>query len=194
MVKKLAAPIALSFAVNLLAACGGSHYGSVAQTQPMQAIPLGDTLAITRVVFPKRTIGAGYPDDIGHVFSKKWQADVAGFTQSGRSQILGFPPGTKITITNISNGSEDHTLNVIAKRSGPPAKFPKNPKLLTSRNGGKTIKVGWRSGIIKPGQSITLTLVKGIYLIGCAFHYLSDNMRDVLVVETGAKPGPTATP
>jgi len=192
MVRTLAPFIAL-VAAGALVACGGRPTGTLSQPQSFQALPLGDNLAITEVV-PPHTIGAGYPDQIGHVFSKKWHADLAGFTQTHYSQMLGFSPGTKITITNISKGSEDHTLNVIAKRSGPPANFPKNPKLLTSRSGGQTIKVGWRSGIIKPGRSVTVTLVKGTYLIGCAFHYQSDNMRDVLVVADGAKPGPTATP
>jgi len=193
MVKTFAFPLTVLVAAGVLVACGAGRTGTYGQPQSVQLPPLADSLAITALL-PPHTIRAGYPDDIGHVFSKKWHADVAGFTQTHYSQILGLPPGTKITITNISKGSEAHTLNVIAKRSGPPATFPKNPKLLTSPSGGKTIKVGWRSGIIKPGNSVTVTLVKGIYLIGCAFHYHDDNMRDVLVVETGAKPGPTATP
>ncbi|HEY2476756.1 MAG TPA: hypothetical protein VGI19_18390 [Candidatus Cybelea sp.] len=187
MVRVLAAMIAIS----LMVACGGSH-GTTGPMQAIQPIPLGDNLAITEVVPPK-TIGVGYPPQIGQVFSKVWKANVAGYTQTHYSQTLGFEPGTKITITNISKGI-DHTLNVIAKRSGPPANFPKSPTLLTSRSGGSTIKVGWRSGILTPGKKVSLTLVKGEYLIGCAFHYQSNGMRDVLVVESGAKPGPHATP
>jgi hypothetical protein len=39
-------------------------------------------------------------------------------------------------------------------------------------------------------------LEKGKYLIGCAYHYklaFPYKMRDVLVVEKGATPGPQAT-
>jgi hypothetical protein len=125
---------------------------------------------------------------------KKWGADIAGYTQMKYSQTLGFAPGTKITIKNISPAGEDHTLNVIATRTGPPANFPKNPTLLSTPHGGNILKMGFRSGVIHPGKSVTVTLVKGIYLIGCHFHYLSDNMRTVLVVAPGAKPGPQATP
>jgi hypothetical protein len=193
MVRTLAIPfIAVLFAGGVLAACGG-HYGASQQSQLVALPPLNDQLAITAIL-PKDTIGAGYPDQVGHVFLKAWHADVAGFTQTHYSQRLGFPPGTKIKITNISKGSEFHTLNVIAKRPGPPANFPKNPKLSFKPSGGTKLVVGYRSGTIKPGHSISVTLVKGIYLIACAYHYASDNMRDVLVVEPGATPGPTATP
>jgi hypothetical protein len=184
--------LALIAAAAMLAACG-SRYGGSSQPQMAQLPPLADQLAIAAIL-PPHTIGAGYPDQVGHVFSHKWKADVAGFTQTHYSQILGFPPGTQIKITNISKTGEFHTLNVLATRSGPPANFPKNPSLSFKPSGGKKLVVGYRSGTIKPAHSVTVTLVKGIYLIGCAYHYKSDNMRDVVVVETGAKPGPTATP
>ncbi|MBV8498495.1 MAG: hypothetical protein JO003_04490, partial [Candidatus Eremiobacteraeota bacterium] len=192
--RTLAIPFIAFIFAGLLAACGGSHGGALGQPQAFQAIPLGDSLAITDARLPKDTIGVGYPDQVGHVFSKKWKADVAGFTQSHYSQTLAFPPGTKITVTNISKAGEFHTLNVIATRGKPPANFPKNPMLSMKPSGGDKLVVGYRSGILRPGKSVSVTLVKGIYLIGCAFHYLSDNMRDVLVVEPGATPGPTATP
>lgn len=180
-------------AAGALVACSGYRSGLNQQPQSMQLPMIDGDLAIT-ATFPKDAIGAGYPDQIGHYFSKFWKADIAGFTQTGRSQILGFPPGTKITIKNISTGSEEHTLNVIKKISGPPADFPKNPNLLFTPSGGTKLVVGYRSGILKPGHSVTVTLVEGTFLIGCAFHYSSDNMRDVLVVRVGAKPGPSATP
>lgn len=192
MIRTLVAPV-VGITACALAACAGNSYGS-RQPSSFQPIPLGDDLAITDAALPKHTIGAGYPDQLGHVFSEKWKADVAGYTQTHYSQTLGFPPGTKITITNLSKGSEFHTLNVIGKRSGPPAKFPSNPKLLMSRSGGDKLVEGYRSGVLMPGESVHVTLVKGNYLIGCFFHYHSDNMRDVVVVANGAKPGPHATP
>lgn len=193
MFRTLAYPFIGLVAAGALVACASSRYGPTGQPQSVQLPPLFDNLAMTAIL-PKDTIGAGYPDQVGHILLRLWRADVAGFTQTGRSQRLGFPPGTKIKITNISTGSELHTLNVIATRSKPPAKFPTNPKLLFTPHGGTKIALGYRSGTLKPGKSVTLTLVKGIYLIGCAYHYKSDNMRDVLIVADGAKPGPTATP
>jgi hypothetical protein len=83
---------------------------------------------------------------------------------------------------------------VIKTIKGPPAYFPKNPKLPVQKSGGSDLVVGYASGPIKPGKSVTVTLSKaGIYLIGCAYHY-HDGMRDVFVVAPNATPGPQATP
>ena len=82
-------------------------------------------------------------------------------------------------------------MKVITK---PPAIFPADPKLSVPPKGGTKLEAGYASGPIKPGKSVTVTLVKaGIYLIGCAYHYHS-GMRDVLVVAVHATPGPQATP
>jgi hypothetical protein len=193
MTRTLAAPFLAVVAVAALVACGGSRSGPNGLSQSMELPVVDGNLAITAVL-PAHTIGVGYPPDIGHVLSKFWKADVAGYTQSGRSQVLGFPPGTQLKITNISKGTEDHTLNVIKKISHPPASFPKNPTLLFTPSGGHELITGYRSGTIKPGMSVTVTLHKGIFLIGCAYHYLSNGMHDVIVVSAGATPGPTATP
>ncbi len=193
MVKTLTQPFLALVAAGAIVACGGTRYGTNGQPQSVQLPALDDDLAITAVL-PAKTIGAGYPDQIGHKFSQHWHADIAGFTQSHYSQILGFPPGTQFKITNISKFPEDHTLNVIKKITAPPANFPQNPTLGFSPSGGTKLIAGYRSGTIKPGKSVTVTLVKGIYLIGCAYHYQSDNMRDVIVVSDTATPGPTATP
>jgi hypothetical protein len=192
MIRTLAAPFLALLAIGALVACGGYRSG-MSQPQNIVLPTIDGKLAMTATL-PKDTIGAGYPDDVGHVFSRVWKADVAGFTQTGRSQILGLPPGTTIKITSLSKGSENHTLNVIKKISHPPAGFPTNPTLKFTPSGGTKFVVGYRSGIIKPGHSVTVTLVKGIFLFGCAFHYASDNMRDVIVVSANATPGPTATP
>jgi hypothetical protein len=192
MNKKAAATFLALGAVGALVACSG-RYGTSAQSQSVELPSIDRDLTVTAIL-PKDTIGAGYPPQLGHVKSPFWKATVGGFTQTKFSQILGFPPNTKITIKNVSGSGEDHTLNVIQKIAGPPAKFPPNPNLPFTPSGGQELKAGYRSGTIHPGKSVTVTLIAGTYLIGCAYHYLSDGMRDVLVVKVGAKPGPTATP
>lgn len=177
----------------LLAACGqiASPLSPAGQSRTMALPPIDGELAITATL-PKHTIGEELPSaGLGTVHSAQWKAMVGGFTQSTYSQVLAFPPGTKITIRNLSSDTP-HTFNVVAVVAGARAKFPKNPTLSFKATGGKLQK-GYASGIIKPGHSVTVVLVKGIYLIGCAFHY-SVGMRDVLVVKSGAKPGPVASP
>ncbi len=95
-------------------------------------------LAITSNVAPERAgnaISEELPfEGLGAIHDKHWSATLGGYTQQKFSQALGFPPGTKITIKNISK-SITHTLNVVSKIAGPPAKFPKNPHLPLNRVG-----------------------------------------------------------
>ncbi len=183
-----------------LAACGGNigarNVGG--NGMPMNgttyALPAFDSDLIATATVPKNTIGEELPfEGVGTIKSSLWKATLGGFTQTSRSQSLAFPPGTKITIRNLSK-SIPHTLDVVKVISGPPAVFPKNPNLSVPAKGGGKLATGYASGPIQPGKSVTVTLAKaGTYLIGCAFHY-GEGMRDVLVVKTGAKPGPQATP
>lgn len=191
---------AATLAALTFAACGGSIGGSNAGGNALPAsgrtyaLPAFDSDLIATATVPKDTIGEELPfEGLGSIKSSTWKATLGGFTQTARSQSLGFPPGTKITIRNLSKSIE-HTLDVVKVISAPPAVFPKNPNLSVGAKGGGKLEAGYASGPIQPGKSVTVTLVKaGTYLIGCAFHY-GEGMRDVLVVKTGAKPGPQATP
>jgi plastocyanin len=198
MSKKLAA-LSIALAAVALAACGGRYgsdgTGNVAADGATSALPGTPALQIT-VTLPNGktgTIMEELPSEgIGTVNDAYWSATLGGFTQEQYAQALGFPPGTTLTIKNISS-SFHHTLNVIEKISGPPANFPSNPNLSTSPH-GKSIKVGYATGSINPGSSVTVKAkAPGIYLIGCAFHY-SLGMKDVLVIANGATPGPQGTP
>ena len=150
-------------------------------------------LVIVAVV-PKDTIGEKLPSEgLWSIKSVPWKADLGGFTQETYSQALGFPPNTKLTIHNLST-RYTHTLDVVKVISGPPADFPKDAKLSIKAEGNGKLEAGYASGPIKPGKSVTVTLVKaGTYLIGCAYHY-DLGMHDVLVVGARATPGPQATP
>ncbi len=144
--------------------------------------------------FPSGGIGIGIPTGkIGVENDPTW-GTVSGYTQNQTSQVLAFPPGSKITVKNLST-TTPHTLNVVALASAPPANFPPSPSLSFSPKGNGVLGGGYASGTINPGSSVTLTLSKvGIYLIGCAFHYIEFHMRDVIQVKAGATPGPTASP
>jgi plastocyanin len=178
-----------------VSACGGRMTGSniASQAGGTYVLPPLDSDLVMIAVLPKDTIGEERPDEgLGSIKSGKWKAVLGGYTQQRYSQSLGFPPGTKITIRNLSHNTE-HTLDVVRVISGPPAVFPKNPNLSIPARGKGRLEAGYASGPIKPGKSITVTLAKGgIYLIGCAFHY-HQGMHDVLVVSPHAAPGQQAT-
>jgi len=194
MVRKL---LAAGLAVAGLAAgaCGGRG-SAPASGSGVDIVPLPqiDPNVVIFATVPKDTVGEELPSEgLGSLHSGHWKVVIGGFTQQRYSQALGFKPRTKITILNLSN-SITHTLDVVKEIKGPPAYFPKNPKLPVQKSGGSNLEIGYASGPIKPGKSITVTLAKaGIYEIGCAYHY-HDGMRDVFVVEPNATPGPQATP
>jgi plastocyanin len=193
MSKKIAA-LAVAIAAAALAACAGQYGGSGASNASGAPIP-GMPDLVFKVRLPDgstNTVMEELPGEgVGTVSDPHWQATLGGFTQQSFAQALGFPPGTQITITNISK-SISHTLNVVKKIKGPPAVFPGNPTLSMQPSGGKLQK-GYASGVIKPGASVTVVLGKaGNYLIGCAFHY-HEGMQDVFVVKKGATPGPQGT-
>lgn len=189
MQKKFAMFAALA-SIGLLAACGGG--GSGGGYSPPGGGGGGSTPP------PPPTIGANtiaiaFPAGIGTEKDPTW-GSVGGFTQKGFSQVLGFAPGTSIMLQNLST-TTSHTMNVISAGAVAPAVFPANPPLPTGVNGGSTIAAGFSSGAIPPGGKIgPFTLMSGTYLIGCAFHYSSNNMQDVLVVAAGATPGPQGAP
>jgi plastocyanin len=189
--------LSVTFVALALAACGAGSVGAgntALMNGTTYSLPAVDSdLAMTAMV-PNDTIGEELPEEgVGSLKSSVWKATLGGFTQTQRAQSLAFPPGTKITIRNLSS-SVTHTLNVVKVISGPPAVFPSSPNLSIPAKGGGKLEAGFASGPISPGKSVTVTLEKaGTYEIGCAFHY-GEGMRDVLVVKNGAKPGPQATP
>lgn len=139
-------------------------------------------------------IGIGIPTaEIGVENDPLW-GTISGYTQNKTSQVLAFPPGTKITLTNLSK-TDPHTFNVLSKSNGPPAQWPASPSLSFYASGNGVVGTGYASGILNPGDSVTVKLSDpGIYLIGCAFHYVQFQMRDIIQVIAGATPGPTASP
>jgi plastocyanin len=188
--------VALAIVGIALVACGGRGGGSSIMPSGVTTFTLpgmGPDLLVTAKL-PKHTIGEELPiEGLGSIHSSKWKAELGGYTQKARSQSLAFPPGTKITIRNLSKNTV-HTLNVIKEINGPPAVFPHNPNLSKTAKGDGKLEAGYASGKIQPGKSVTVTLAKaGTYLIGCAYYY-NEGMRDVIVVKRGALPGPQATP
>jgi plastocyanin len=151
-----------------------------------------DGLALTATL-PRNSVGEELPaEGVGTSDHKPW-GTVGGFTQTKRAQTLAFPPGTVITIHNLSKTNE-HTFNFVKMVGGPPARFPSDMNLSVNARGHGVFGPGYASGPIPPGGSVKVKLSKaGKYLIGCAFHY-AEGMQDVIVVKDGAKPGPTSSP
>lgn len=170
-----------------LAACGGRS-GSSSTGAGLTPV-LGPDIAI-KFTLPKKTIGGELPSEgVGTENDPTW-GTVGGYTQTTTAQVLAFHPGVVVTFMNLSK-TTPHTLNVVKKVKGPPAKFPPNPSLSTQPMGNGVLGVGYASGAISPGKTVKITLTnRGNYLIGCAFHY-HEGMQDVIRVVAHATPGPT---
>jgi plastocyanin len=187
----------LAFSTILIAAVLGAcsaREGGLTPSNGQMVLPSIDSDLLVTAALPPKTVGEELPSEgLGSIKSPYWKATLGGFTQQQFSQSLAFPPGTKITLRNLSKNTP-HTLDVIAKIAGPPAKFPAHPSLPIAAHGKGVLGIGYASGSIAPGKSVTITLSHaGTYMIGCAFHY-SLGMRDVFVVSTTGKPGQQATP
>src|SRR5579872_435678 len=123
------------------------------------------------------------------VFKDGTFGDVTGFTQQRHAQVLGLPPGTQVIITN--NDSVAHTFNVFSAFPTP------GPQSTATVPNGGVLGVGYPSGPIQPGNStgvLTVTNTTGDLFIICGIHYISNGMRDGMIVQVGATPGPQATP
>jgi hypothetical protein len=192
MTGKIAA-LSVALTAAVLAACAGRD-GNAPSNSVTYGLPGMPDLRMTAQLPPGTgTVSEELPaEGLGTVKDPHWNATLGGYTQQQFSQALGFPPRTKLTIKNIS-ATNEHTLNVVAKIAGPPAKFPANPKNLETTPSGGKLQNGYRSGAISHGSSVTVILGRaGNYLIGCAFHY-HEGMQDVFVVKAGATPGPQGT-
>lgn len=191
MTKQIAFAAGLT-AVGALAACGGGSSspgpivppgGNPAPTSapsvPASQVPQS-TSQVVSLALPTTAIGRETDPTFGLV---------GGYTQSTYSQVLGYAPGMQVMIRN-GDSARAHTLGDLNSGS-----FPPNSGALSAvATGSATFAAGWQSGNLNPGQMVgPITLSAGTYYIGCAYHYASDTMRDVLVVAAGATPGPQAT-
>jgi hypothetical protein len=170
----------------LATACGGGGGGGISPggTTPTPA-PTNSTSSqqVVRLALPTTAIGVENDPTFGLV---------AGYTQTNFSQVLGFAPGAQIMIQNAQSAASatPHTLGDTGGTNG----FNSGAALSLSASGGSTLSSGFQTGTLNPGQIVgPFTLASGTYYIGCAYHYVSNQMRDVLVVAAGAQPGPQAT-
>ena len=120
--KLIAAGVAIAgFAIS---ACGGRMASNGALGGGTVMLPPIENDLFVYATLPKHTIGEELPSEgVGQIKDPKWKAMLGGFTQTSRSQALGFPPGTKITIHNMSK-KYTHTLDVVKVIQSAPAVFP----------------------------------------------------------------------
>lgn len=188
--------LAALLSVPIVAACsgggGGSSPGGYASpptaTPQTPAPPTPTPTASSAGQSTAQVISFALPSSsIGSQNDPMYGA-IAGFTQSQYSQVLAFAPGAQVMMRNADR--IPHTLGDLGQKS-----FPAMGTVLSpTPTGTTTFTDRWQSGNIDAGKMIgPITLTAGTYWIGCDYHYESANMRDVLVVQASATPGPQAT-
>jgi hypothetical protein len=195
MSRRILLATATVLAGTIVSACGGGGGGTTPAATAVNTSPLTSPTT-TPTQAPSATpqvITMALPGGsaIGTETDPTFGA-VAGYTEQTYSQVLAFPPGMQVMISNgqPASSATPHTLNVLSQSS-----FPASPALATTAAGGTTLAAGFASGSINAGSQIgPITLTAGTYYIGCGFHYLSNAMRTVLVVAANTNPGPQATP
>ena len=186
--------LGLSLACGALAACSGGGSSGTGSSIPSggSVATVGPTTAPTSApISTQQVISLALPTtSIGRITAPAFGL-LGGYTQTTFSQILGFVPGAKVMIRNGQANAIPHTLGVIAGTTFPSGQ---PSELALTRTASNTLAAGWQSGTINAGGLIgPITLTAGTFLIGCAYHYAADTMRDVLVVAANATPGPQAT-
>lgn len=178
--------VVVLFALGALAACGGgggSGGGGGGNPPPGPTNSPRSTQQVVLIALPTSAMG----------YFNSAYGTIGGYTQNSTSQVLGFSPGQQVMFQNAQStggGAPPHTLGDTGAQS-----FIANPPLSTTGTGGNTFAPGYQTGTLNPGQSIgPVTLTAGTYYLGCAYHYSSLGMRDVLIVAPNAQPGPSGTP
>ncbi|MGH7728983.1 MAG: hypothetical protein ACREM2_09350 [Vulcanimicrobiaceae bacterium] len=179
----------LALALGSIVACsggggsgGGYHPPTMSPTAPATSPPTAAPQVVD-VELPQNGIGQENDPTFGLI---------GGYSQTQFSQTLGFVPGAQIMIKNVDPSGIPHTLGDIGTQSFPSGQ---PASLSFTKTNSNTFSAGWQSGTINAGQLVgPIALSAGTYYIGCAYHYASNTMRDVLVVAANAKPGPQATP
>jgi len=186
---RIAAFCLAALAVSL-AACGGGGAGGGVGPIGSTGGTTGGTTGSPPTGVGSFTIGFALPDGTMGVVNDPTFGTVGGYTQNVYSQTIAFPPGTVVTLRNLSTAT-DHSLNVLSTTG-----FPVAPSLPTTASGGTALAAGYTSGTIHGGQTVSVTLATpGVYYIGCAYHYMDAiSMRDVIQVSASAVPGPQPTP
>lgn len=179
--------VALVLAATL-AACGGGGGGTGGGTNGGGVVtpPQGPTQT---PVSTQQVVTMALPTTAMGVEQDPTYGTIGGYTQSLYSQTLAFAPGSQIMISNGQVGTP-HTFGVDSTTG-----FDGTGAALNiSPTGGSTIQAGFNTGAVNGGASAgPFTLAAGVYYVGCAFHYASNQMRTVLNVAANATPGPQAT-
>ena len=106
---------------------------------------------------------------------------------SNGSNVVHLTAGQTVQFGNIeASGGQPHTASSLGPWSGSfPATGPTSAQQNASAAGTSIDTAGFSTGVLNPGQVSKVFNTGGsgqVIVFGCFFHYLSNNMRTVIIV------------
>jgi plastocyanin len=177
---------AFALGASLLAGCaGGSTPSTPAQTG---SGPMPQTIAFDEHLRPDSTFTVGVKLEGESAGKSKAYGAVLGYFKSGakKSAVVTIPLGSSVVFTNVDTALP-HTGSLLGDASKKSAPWPSTftGSGTQSAAGTDISATDFSTGTLSPGSSsLTYTAnVPGFYMFGCAFHYVSHEMRDVIIVK-----------
>jgi plastocyanin len=176
----------VALAATLLAGCGGSTQSS-AGAAPGGAMP--QTIAFAEHLEPSTDFTVGIRLNGENPGQSKPYGQVLGYfkgTKAKKSAVVTIPLGSNVVFSNV-DGSFPHTgsfLGDASKKSAPwPSSFTGSGT--QSKAGTDISTADFSTGTLNAGSSslVYTANVPGFYMFGCAFHYVSHEMRDIIIVK-----------
>lgn len=175
----------VALAATMLAGCGGSM-------QSAGNASAGGTLPQT-IGFSEKgeastfTVGVRLTNE--NPFVSKPYGQVLGYfkgTASKTSKVVTIPLGSSVVFSNVDS-QLPHTASLLGDATKKSAPWPSSFTGSSSQSpaGTDISTASFSTGTMSAGKSsLTYTAsVPGFYMFGCAFHYVSHEMRDVIIVK-----------
>lgn len=170
-----------ALATSALAACaGGTPF-------PTAAVAVHNCL-VTLSPASTETIGVNLTNPVqGACTDPTYQAVKGYFVGSTitSSAVIGVTASSTDVIQFMNLDFQPHTANELGAWSGAYPQVTPNPNKTPSPANTDISSPKFTTGTINPGAtSLSYTAdVPGVYVLGCAFHYNTDNMRTIIIVK-----------
>ncbi|HEY7992806.1 MAG TPA: hypothetical protein VID24_01185 [Candidatus Eremiobacteraceae bacterium] len=101
------------------------------------------------------------------------------------SAVVGVTASSTDVIQFMNLDFQPHTANELGAWTGAYPQVTPNPNKTPSPAGTDISSLKFTTGAINPGATSLgyIADVPGVYVIGCAFHYNTDNMRTIIIVK-----------
>jgi plastocyanin len=175
----------LALAAGVLAGCGGGQTGAVPAS--------GNGLTPFNVAFSDDDRAGGFTVGVrltgeNSGKSKPYGAVLGYFkgTTAKTSKVVTIPMGSTVVFTNVDS-TLPHTASLLGDASKKSAPWPSSftGSGTASPAGTDISATNFSTGTLQHGSSSAsyTASVPGFYMFGCAFHYVSHEMRDVIIVK-----------